>query len=526
MTSMMMRPAPPSWLPGRTRVRHVDNGSELAGVHGTYLRNAYPLPGIDPTHDLGVIVRFDRRPNLADVDPRNLIVTCRKDPFAAIASRLPTQYAPGATGRAYDYAPFEDPDAAPIWYPVIYTPAGIQDEGPVWLVEPYPAERADGADGLDPIDSAGVAVVCGDAEPQPRVDGEYDGDWIIPEKTLDRQTAYDANVTNQRDLLAAWVEAYAIACALNAGIVDRAGIGPEDIDVLLAAERGDLVEKCGKGASWRQIGVPAGEDPVTVPADRLEWLRGTVELIAAVRAGSAQTRYGLTGQGTALLEQIRRAGFEHDGPRCHVCGCTTDRACDGGCYWRTRLPAEPPLCSACPTRPRRYPPALRPADRLWPGATSSPPPFPPAHGGPERMDDDPITLTRIRNEIRRHQFRHANEIELHGGLATILAGLGLSVEREVQLDRRSRIEIVTDLTGGLRLGIEVKVAGRGPDVLRQVRRYAAIEQLGALMLVTTIARHMTAIMPWTTEPDGPPRMSRWMLDGKPFDVVVIHRGLL
>ncbi len=142
------------------------------------------------------------------------------------------------------------------------------------------------------------------------------------------------------------------------------------------------------------------------------------------------------------------------------------------------------------------------------------------------MDDDPITLIRIRKEIRGFTFRHANEIELHGGLATILAGLGLSVDREVHLDRRSRIEIVTVLPAGLRLGIEVTVAGRGPDVLRQVRRYTASDQLDALMLVTTIARHMTAIMPWVRTPDGPPGMSRWLLDGKPFDVAVIGRGVM
>lgn len=27
---------------------------------------------------------------------------------------------------------------------------------------------------------------------------------------------------------------------------------------------------------------------------------------------------------------------------CRVCGCTNDRACDGGCYW-----SQPDLCSSC-----------------------------------------------------------------------------------------------------------------------------------------------------------------------------------
>jgi len=30
---------------------------------------------------------------------------------------------------------------------------------------------------------------------------------------------------------------------------------------------------------------------------------------------------------------------------CRVCGCTDDKACEGGCYW-----VEPDLCSACVDR--------------------------------------------------------------------------------------------------------------------------------------------------------------------------------
>jgi hypothetical protein len=140
--------------------------------------------------------------------------------------------------------------------------------------------------------------------------------------------------------------------------------------------------------------------------------------------------------------------------------------------------------------------------------------------------DGPITLIRIRNEIRRHRFQHADEIELHAGLDTVLTGLGLTVEREVRLDEHSRIDIATTLPEDLRLGIEVKIGGAEQDVRRQVRRYAALRVLGALMLVTTTARHARAIMPWVQEPSGPPGMSRWLLDGKPFEIVVINRGLM
>jgi hypothetical protein len=140
--------------------------------------------------------------------------------------------------------------------------------------------------------------------------------------------------------------------------------------------------------------------------------------------------------------------------------------------------------------------------------------------------DGPLTLTAIRAAIRRFSFHNADEFELHAGLEKVLAGLGLTVEREVRLDEKNRIDIAATQPGWLRLGVEVKVAGRGPDVLRQVRRYTSSPELDAVMLVTTISRHMTSIMPWVTVPDGPPGVSRWTLDDKPFDVVTIRRGLM
>lgn len=108
--------------------------------------------------------------------------------------------------------------------------------------------------------------------------------------------------------------------------------------------------------------------------------------------------------------------------------------------------------------------------------------------------DGPITLTTIRAEIHRHKFGNADEFELHQGLDTILSGLGLPVEREVRLDEHNRIDIAVDLPGGTRLGIEVKVAGRGRDVLGQIRRYTKTGQLDAVMLVTTIARHTREVV--------------------------------
>lgn len=45
-------------------------------------------------------------------------------------------------------------------------------------------------------------------------------------------------------------------------------------------------------------------------------------------------------------------------PACRVCGCTNDRACEGGCWW-----VEPDLCSTCKQAMPDTPPDLATAAR-------------------------------------------------------------------------------------------------------------------------------------------------------------------
>ncbi|HEX4521053.1 MAG TPA: hypothetical protein VH063_15840 [Gaiellaceae bacterium] len=46
--------------------------------------------------------------------------------------------------------------------------------------------------------------------------------------------------------------------------------------------------------------------------------------------------------GRQALEAAAHA--EDDGPACVSCGCTENRACEGGCSW---VSLNPPICSAC-----------------------------------------------------------------------------------------------------------------------------------------------------------------------------------
>lgn len=145
--------------------------------------------------------------------------------------------------------------------------------------------------------------------------------------------------------------------------------------------------------------------------------------------------------------------------------------------------------------------------------------------------DDVITVRQIRNKIREHQFRHADEFELHAGVEEILAGLGLAVQREVRLDRNNRIDLAAELprpgAGPVLLGVEVKIAGQAGDVRRQVQRYATFPQFGALLLVTTVYRHMIEMAGCTVDaPVGNVAGARRRLGAMPFECALINRGML
>ncbi len=146
---------------------------------------------------------------------------------------------------------------------------------------------------------------------------------------------------------------------------------------------------------------------------------------------------------------------------------------------------------------------------------------------------DLITVRHIRDAINRQRFHYANEVELHGGLAQVLAGLGLTVEREVRLGGPDRIDITVELArpdSRVRVGIEAKIAGQPGSVRRQLSRYARYSQLDALMLVTSVRRHTAEMVAYaevaTAGGPGADAGTRWVLDGTAFDMVLLDGGLL
>lgn len=113
-----------------------------------------------------------------------------------------------------------------------------------------------------------------------------------------------------------------------------------------------------------------------------------------------------------------------------------------------------------------------------------------------------VTAAQIAEALELHGYLVGNESELQYAIEAILTAGGATVEREVRLSPRDRIDL---LVGSC--GIEVKVQGSAADVERQLRRYAEHARVESLVLVTT--RHAHAVMP----PD---------IDGVPVTVIVLR----
>lgn len=115
-----------------------------------------------------------------------------------------------------------------------------------------------------------------------------------------------------------------------------------------------------------------------------------------------------------------------------------------------------------------------------------------------------VTLDDIARELRGYRFAVRDEDGLQVALHEILSALA-PCEREVRVPA-GRLDLLVDGC----IAVEVKVAGSRAAVERQLRRYAAIEHVTGLVLVTTVAQHRTI---------GP------TIGGKPLVVVPIIGGL-
>jgi hypothetical protein len=115
-------------------------------------------------------------------------------------------------------------------------------------------------------------------------------------------------------------------------------------------------------------------------------------------------------------------------------------------------------------------------------------------------------MSDLAHQLEGYRYDLSSEDAVQRGLAVALGEIGVPAAREVQVDC-GRLDFLTaDGTA-----IEVKLHGSTNDLLRQLSRYAQLEQVKGLLVVTT--RHRLAQLPAE-------------LGGKPLSVALLVGSFL
>ena len=98
------------------------------------------------------------------------------------------------------------------------------------------------------------------------------------------------------------------------------------------------------------------------------------------------------------------------------------------------------------------------------------------------MTHPTILAARIVRVIEGARINITSERLAHDAIAEALGRDGLDVRREVILTPKDRIDIMME-----GIGVEVKVAHARRDIHAQLKRYAALDAIEALVLATGVA---------------------------------------
>lgn len=110
----------------------------------------------------------------------------------------------------------------------------------------------------------------------------------------------------------------------------------------------------------------------------------------------------------------------------------------------------------------------------------------------------------IADMIGAVEYRYANEDELQAAISEVL--VDIPHEREVRLDSQNRVDLLVDGD----IVVEVKVKSTGPQVWRQMARYALLDSVAELILVTTRSRHMPPVTGAGFDLSGKPVYVVWL----------------
>lgn len=99
-----------------------------------------------------------------------------------------------------------------------------------------------------------------------------------------------------------------------------------------------------------------------------------------------------------------------------------------------------------------------------------------------------MTPAELVQHLRRQRYRVGQEIWLQDDIETSLRFLQIAFEREARLAPGERIDFLVD--GGI--GIEAKTRCAPRQIFRQLERYAAIDAVTSLILITGTATGLPA----------------------------------
>jgi hypothetical protein len=99
-------------------------------------------------------------------------------------------------------------------------------------------------------------------------------------------------------------------------------------------------------------------------------------------------------------------------------------------------------------------------------------------------------IDRLRALLAGYRFDESSEEALQAGVRAVLDGAGIQHRAEARLTPLDRIDF---LAGDV--GIECKVQGSLSELIRQLHRYAQLDEIGSLLVLTTKRR--LAILPAT-----------------------------
>lgn len=101
-----------------------------------------------------------------------------------------------------------------------------------------------------------------------------------------------------------------------------------------------------------------------------------------------------------------------------------------------------------------------------------------------------ITADALRAALAKRSFRATtNEAELQAALASVFTEDGFAFEREVAVDAKNRFDF---WFAGAGIALEVKIQGSTAALLTQLHRYAALECVREIVVVTTRMQHRVA----------------------------------